>query len=76
MNLPIKILQNTRVRENSTNAAHMQANNEGEASEKKKLPVPFPVSILSTKWTNDRILKNKGTISVQNMAKAVAAARA
>ncbi|MDX1378727.1 MAG: phytoene desaturase family protein, partial [Anaerolineales bacterium] len=36
----------------------------------------LPIVLLSAKLTTERILKEKGTISVQNMAKAVATARA
>jgi hypothetical protein len=74
MNLPTEILIDTEISENATATRH--TNNARVASDKEALRTELPIAILLTNLTTEQILKEKGTISVQNMAKAVAAARA
>ena len=73
MNLPTEILI---AAEPSENATKTNANNESGAIGKEAFGTELPIIILPIRLTTEKILKEKGTISVQNMAKAVAAARA
>jgi len=73
MNVPTEILIDTEPGENATSSR--LANNNCGASKKKAL-IAFPVLIPSPRQAPEHILKEKGTISVQNMVRAVQAARA
>ena len=76
MNLQTEILINNRIRGEATNLRNTHTGNESGTSEKKKTLIPFPTLTLYARLTNEQILKEKGTISVQNMTKAVTVARA
>ena len=75
MNLPTEILINTEIREKATPPRHSTTNKSG-ISENKVSRTNFPFLVLSARLPVEQILKEKGTISVQNMARAVAVARA
>ena len=73
METQTQVLIDTEAVENNNN---MFLKNSKSTTNKIKTHITAPIVILSTELTNNQILKEKGTISVQNMAKAVAAAYA
>ncbi|HSG44562.1 MAG TPA: hypothetical protein VLA72_15545 [Anaerolineales bacterium] len=73
MEMQTQILIDTEAVENNNNIFLEYSKG---ATNKMKTHITNPIVILSTELTNNQILKEKGTISVQNMAKAVAAAYA